>query len=135
MVILVIMRDSEQVKYWLSCAEQDLAVAEHLFTHGYYIWSLFIGHLVIEKMLKAFYVKDNFKIPPKIHNLLILAESTRINLTSEQKKLLFEINGFNIETRYPEEKMTFYKICDQKFANEYFTKIKELYLCLKEQMK
>jgi HEPN domain-containing protein len=82
---------------------------------------------VIEKTLKAFYVRDNKEQPPKIHNLVRLAEKTTLNLTKEQKQLLAEINHFNIEARYPEEKQSFFKLCTAEFTNDYFTKIKELY--------
>ncbi|MEW6096395.1 MAG: hypothetical protein AB1567_07715 [bacterium] len=44
-----------------------------------------------EKVLKAFYVRDNPELPPQIHNLLILAEKTTLPLSDEQKQLLGEI--------------------------------------------
>ena len=39
---------------------------ESLFANGYYVWSLFIGHLVIEKVLKAFHVKNSLAPLPHI---------------------------------------------------------------------
>ena len=45
----------EQIKYWIDLAEQDLFVAESLFINKHHSWCLFIGHLVLEKTLKAFY--------------------------------------------------------------------------------
>lgn len=77
----------------------DFDVAETLFQNEKYDWCLFIGHLVIEKVLKAFYVRDRGKMPPKVHNLVILAERTSMHLSDEQKRLLDEINRFNIEAR------------------------------------
>ncbi|MBU1600083.1 HEPN domain-containing protein [bacterium] len=46
----------EYIKYWLSSATHDMDVAETLFQNKKYDWCLFIGHLVLEKILKAFYV-------------------------------------------------------------------------------
>ena len=100
-----------------------------------YDWCLFIGHLVIEKVLKAFYVRDTQKTPPWVHNLARLAESTKLSLTEEQLTFLADINDFNIETRYPDYKFSFYKTCTREFSEEQLSKIKEMYLWLLSQMK
>jgi len=121
------MDKKEYIEYWLNSASHDLEAAETLFQNAKYDWSLFIGHLVIEKVLKAFYVKDNNEHPPKIHNLLRLSEKTTLLLSEGQKQLLGDINRFNIEARYPEQKYSFYKLCIKEFTEEYLTKIKELY--------
>ena len=83
----------EQIGYWIDGAEHDLTAAEHMLESGDYSWCLFAGHLVLEKMLKAFYVRDTRETPPKTHNLLFLAKSTSLNLTQEQARFLFEVNG------------------------------------------
>lgn len=123
-----------QIKYWLDSAEYDLSVAEHLFEKGDYPWCLFIGHLVLEKMFKAFYVRDNQKIPPRIHDLVRLTESTNLILSKEQKGFLFEVNTFNIEARYPGGKLEFYKSCTKAYTTETFAKIKDVYQWLKSQI-
>jgi len=94
------MTTEEQVKYWIDIAERDLPVAESLFENGHYTYCLYIEHLVLEKILKAIYVKDNKKTPPKIHDLLKLAKSTKINFTEEQEMFLSRVTDFNIEARY-----------------------------------
>lgn len=123
------------VNYWLSSSAHDLEVAETLFQNGKYDWCLYVSHLVIEKLLKAFFVRDTGKPPPRIHNLLRLAENTKLTLTDEQKHLLSDINDFNIEARYPDLKQNFYKLCTKEFVEEYFLKIKELYIWLQLQIK
>jgi HEPN domain-containing protein len=125
------MENLNIVEYWLSSAEQDLATAEILFHNSRYDWSLFIGHLVIEKVLKAFYIRDVNETPPRIHNLLRLAEPTALQLSDEQKQLLMDITRFNIEARYPDYKQSFQKVCTKEFAEDYFVKIKELHSWLK----
>ncbi|MBI5187357.1 MAG: HEPN domain-containing protein [Nitrospinae bacterium] len=126
---------NQQVDYWLKSAAHDLEAAESLFQNQKYDWCLFIGHLVIEKVLKAFYVKDNNEIPPKIHNLLRLAERTGLLFSDIQKQFLGEVNRFNIETRYPDTLHSFYKVCTEEFTEEYFKKIKEMYQWLLLRMK
>ena len=64
------------VEYWVSQSDNDLPVAESLLEKGHYTWSLFIGHLVLEKLLKALYVKEHQKIAPRIHDLVKLAKAT-----------------------------------------------------------
>lgn len=53
-------------------------------------WSLFIGHLVIVKLLKGLYAKNNEEshYAIKSHNLLQLAEKWNLELTDEQMKKL-----------------------------------------------
>ncbi len=130
------MKIDEHIKYWLNSADHDLDTAESLFSAGKYDWCLFLGHLVLEKGLKAFYVKDNEnRMPPKTHNLVKLAEKTTIPLNAELKFFLDEVNDFNLEVRYPEYKQEFYKTCTKKFTEEYLNKIKEHYKWIKSLLK
>lgn len=129
------MDKKQHIEYWLNSAAHDLDVAETLFENEKYDWSLFIGHLVIEKAIKAFYVRDKGEMPPKIHNLLTLVENTALSLSNEQKQLLMKLNDFNIEARYPDYKHSFYRLCTREFTEGYFIKIKELYKWLLLQMR
>ncbi|CAA9292043.1 MAG: hypothetical protein AVDCRST_MAG95-4066, partial [uncultured Adhaeribacter sp.] len=61
------------VSYWLESSDSDFATMQHLFTAKDYSWSLFLGHLVIEKLLKALFVKNLNKQAPFTHDLLRLA--------------------------------------------------------------
>lgn len=50
--------DSEELaKYWMETAEKDYITMRNLYETGDYHWALFMGHLVLEKLLKACYVK------------------------------------------------------------------------------
>lgn len=129
------MDKQEHINYWLKSAKHDLAAAEDLFKNKRYEWCLFLAHLVIEKTLKALWVRDNGNnIPPKIHNLLNLTESININLSDEQKIFLLNINDFNIEARYPDYKFSFHKKCTRKFTTETFNEIKAFYKWLLKQI-
>ena len=91
----------QNIDYWLKTAAHDMDVAETLFRNQKYDWRLFIGHLVIEKTLKAFYVRDKREIPPNIHNLVKLAENTKLSLTDDQFVFLADVNDFNIRDEIP----------------------------------
>lgn len=83
----------KHASYWLSQSINDLPVAESMLEKGHYTWSLFIGHLVLEKILKAAYVSEHQKIAPRIHDLVVkLAKSTSLNLNDEQ--LVFSQRSF-----------------------------------------
>lgn len=130
------MKLEDHIQYWLDSAAHDWDTAENLFSTGKYDWCLFIGHLVLEKILKATFVQDNDnQLPPKTHNLIKLAENTHIFLTEEQKLLLDEINDFNLEVRYPQFKNEFYKKCTKPFTEHYFKQIESIAKWLKSQMK
>ena len=122
------MTKAEHIQYWLDTAAHDLEAAESLFQSQKYDWCLFIGHLVLEKNLKALYVKTNeANIPPKIHNLLRLAELSSLTLTLEQQEFLDDVNEFNRAVRYSDEKEAFYTRCTLEYSSPYFSKIKEVY--------
>jgi hypothetical protein len=46
-----------------------------------------------------------------------------------------KINDFNIQTRYPDYKLEFYKQCDTEFTAEYLSKIKGIYSWLNSLLK
>ena len=90
---------TKQVEYWLDSAKHDLDVSETLFRSGKYDWCLFIAHLVLEKTLKAFYVKNIGKFPPRIHDLLRMANLAKVEFNEDTLEFLDAVNTFNLSTR------------------------------------
>jgi len=84
------------INYWLDGSDDDFDTMMAMYDAKRYSWSLFIGHLMIEKLLKAYYVKINSDYPPQIHNLLRLAESTNLTLTDDLTEKFITITAFNI---------------------------------------
>lgn len=122
------MEKEEHVRYWIESAQHDLETARSLFQNKRFDWCLFVAHLVLEKAIKATYVQDNDnKIPPKLHDLVRLAELTSLNLSDEQKIFLDEVNDFNLEVRYPDFKQNFHKKCTEEYARSYFSKIQDFF--------
>jgi len=106
-----------------------------MFDAKRFSWALFVGHLVIEKLLKAYFVDVKGGYPPFTHNLLKLALDAQLQLTEERKFVLTTITAFNINTRYDDYKMSFQKQCTDLYTLEWIDKIKELRLWIKEQIK
>jgi len=115
------------VNYWLKTAEEDLKVVDHLFEKGDYIWALFVAHLVLEKVLKGYYVKEIGTQVPYSHSLRYLAQQALLELNDEQKELLRTVTRFDIEARYPSEKSDFHKLCTKDYTEGYLKRIKEFY--------
>lgn len=92
----------KQVDYWTAGSREDLEVAEMLCEKGRFRHGLFFAHLAIEKMLKAHVTLKTQQVPPKIHNLLRLAETAGIELLPEQELWLSRFNMFQLEGRYPD---------------------------------
>jgi HEPN domain-containing protein len=82
------MKKDEIIQYWIKSSDEDFEVMIDLFNLKKYSYALFFGHLVIEKLLKAYYVKNVEINVPKIHDLLKLADKSNIELTDEQKVML-----------------------------------------------
>lgn len=116
----------EKVKYWLISAARDWEVAGHLLEKRDYAYALFFGHLTLEKILKAYYVKSVGGNPPLTHRLVYLAEKTGLELSDERMELLEIVTDFNLEARYPDEKFSFYKRCTREFTVLYLDRIEEM---------
>lgn len=100
----------DYIAYWVDTAANDWKAVKQLLAGKSYIQALFWAHLVLEKLLKAHWVKDNEEnIPPKTHNLVKLAESTRLAISDEDKEFYYMVNQFQLEGRYPEYIRDLYK--------------------------
>ena len=104
----------EQVEYWVDGAERDYATMVVLFNSKRYPESLFFGHIVLEKMLKAFVVLETKEQPPITHNLVLLEKMTSLYLDEDLKNYLVVVNTFNIRARYDDYKKAFYKTCTKE---------------------
>lgn len=86
---------------------------------------MFLGHLSVEKLLKALYVKKYDETPPYKHDLVILATKCDIELDERQMINLRIISTFNLEARYPDFKQSFYKKCTPEFVGAEMQRIEE----------
>lgn len=120
----MMMEKKELISFWIESSYRDFRAMEDLFEKGHYTWALFVGHLVIEKLLKAYYVENIDIQPPLIHNLLRIAEKSKLELSEEQKDLLVTVTTFNIQARYDDVKREFYHKCSKEFTKVWINKIK-----------
>jgi len=71
------------INYWLDSADQNYSTMQNLYNSKDYSWSLFLGHLLLEKTLKAIYVKKFKKHAIFTHDLLRLAKKIDLQLNEE----------------------------------------------------
>ena len=93
---------TKQVDYWRTSSEEDFAAAESLLKEGHLRHCLFFAHLAVEKMLKAHVTKQTKDIPPRIHNLIRLAEMAKLAISDKQASFLRKFDMYQLEGRYPD---------------------------------
>lgn len=125
------------MNYWIESADEDYNVMLDLKEKNRNTYCLFFGQMVIVKLLKALYAKNNKGAPyaPKTNDLLYLAEKLNIELTEEQEITLNEITKFNLSTRYDDYKRAFYNKCTDEYTEEQINKIKEVKAWLEIMLK
>jgi HEPN domain-containing protein len=128
------MTKDEHIAYWVEESDRDLLAMQSLFENQHLTWALFVGHLVLEKLLKALYVKKADIQVPRVHNLLKIARDCGLQLTIEQEDFLLEATTYNLKGRYPDYKLSFHRKATVEFTSEKIDRIKEMRQWLKEQL-
>ncbi len=122
------------IKHWQESSDADYKTMLDLQKSKSYSWALFLGHITIEKLLKAHYVKQHKAHAPFTHNLYRLAELGGLELNDEHADWLDKITTFNINARYDDYKKEFYAMCTPEFTKEWIEKIKLLQSWIKQQL-
>ena len=123
------------INAWIKSSDDNYDEMLDFFKINRNNWSLFIGHLCLEKLLKAYYIKVNHKHSQNLHNLIRIAELSHLELTNEQRNDFAMITTFNISARYDDFKQNFYNNCTSEFTNKWVEKIKAYRLWIKELIK
>jgi HEPN domain-containing protein len=105
-----------------------------LYKSKSYGWSLFLGHISIEKLLKALYVKRFREHAPFTHNLYRLGELSGLNMSEEHSDSLDEITSFNLNARYDDYQKEFYKLYTPEYTRTWIEKIKTIRKWIKEML-
>lgn len=100
---------------------------------------LYVGFMcnqVIEKILKAYYVKIKGGQPPYTHKLIRLAEEGNVYklMSDEQKDFLDVILPLNIEARYPTQKQQILEALNEEKCKEIVNKTEEMVLWIRRKL-
>jgi HEPN domain-containing protein len=131
------LRDDQKEKlidYWVRSAEYDLEVSESLYEKSRFHYSLFFGHLAIEKILKALFVKKKSIHAPFSHSLTYLVEKAGIEIRQERLERLAGFMDFYIEGRYPGDLDDIFKKYNPALTREKREEVKEMFAWLKEKL-
>ena len=125
----------KEVKNWLDSAEYDLETAEYMFETGRYIYTIFMSHLTLEKVLKAKVQEARGKTPPKAHNLRYLVGLSGLEPPEEMFNFLSKLSDVSIPTRYPEDFEALQKTYTRKVASNYLLKTREVFQWIRKSIK
>jgi len=120
------MKNEDYVCHWIETAEDNFASMKRVFKAEEYVWALFIGHLVIEKPLKACCARQLGVDVPRIHDLTRLARKAGIELTEEQEDDLDRLTLLQTSIRYREERDVLSTKARKTWAQDHIGRIVEL---------
>lgn len=102
-----------------------------------YLYVGFMCNQAIEKIFKAFYVKEKKAQPPYTHKLIRLAQESNLykDMSDEQKDFIFMVTPLNVEGRYPTQKKDIFDTLSEKKCKEIIEKTEEMMLWTKKKLK
>jgi len=129
------VKKEDYIIYWNNESKKDLKRAQLHFDNKDFLFSLFCAHLCLEKILKAHWVKDNTpNVPPRIHNLVFLADQTKLTFNNEQRSFLERMNVFQLEGRYPDYQYKISKTLKKKNTLQLLEQTKTLRTWLQKML-
>lgn len=105
-----------------------------LYDSKSYGWALFLGHISVEKLLKALFVRRFKEHAPLTHNLFRLAELLGLEMPNDYADWLDEITSFNLNARYDDYKREFYKLCTDDYTRTWVENIIHIRIWIKQML-
>jgi len=126
----------KKIAYWIDLAEYDIVTANAMMKTKRYLYVGFMAHQAIEKILKAYFVKNNNEIAPFSHSLSYIAKKAGLyqSFSENQKNFIDLLEPLNIEARYPSHKKQLLASLTEKRCNEILKKSKELHYWIKQKL-
>jgi HEPN domain-containing protein len=123
----------KNTQYWVEVADDDFQTMQLLYQSKEYTAALFIGYVMLEKLLKVLYVQKHKKHAPRTGNLLRLAHLCELELTEERTDMLEETAFFE-SAIYDDLDSTFFNRCTHAYATEWVEKINQLRQWIKTKL-
>lgn len=97
--------------------------------------SLFFAHLVVEKLLKAHWVRENHEnFPPRTRSLDFLIGQTELLPAPSDMDTLRVLNSWNIEGRYQDYRDVVFRTTTREYAAETLEKVDKIRQWLLEKL-
>ena len=127
MLYIYVMTKAEHIVFWREEADFDWPPLQRMIAVGDYLNGLFYAHLMIEKLSKAHWIKDNEgNTPPRTHNIGKLWQATQLTPDAEQEGLATELNRYQLEGRYADYLRQLRTQTTAAYANQLLTEITAL---------
>lgn len=110
---------------WVDQARYDFDTARAMFDNRRFLYVLFCCQQAVEKMLKGVIAKRTGEFPPRLHNLMRLAEHTGLEFEEARLSFFGELSSYYIQTRYPKETDTLLNNVSQEIAQEILTETED----------
>ena len=126
----------DKVEYWIELAEYDLDTAKAMLKSKRYLYVGFMCNQVIEKILKAYFVKIKKEQPPYTHKLIRLAEESNLYklMSEEQKNFMFIVTPLNVEARYPTQKQDILKSLNKEKCKKIINQKEDMMIWIKKKI-
>jgi HEPN domain-containing protein len=118
---------------WLKQADYDMDTAEFMLRGGRHWYAAWMCHLSIEKAAKALYQFKLGKVPPKVHNLLLLLNRVGVRPPDEMNSILAMLNEAQVFARYPEDLATLQATYTREAVGGLLRKAEEVLKWIKKQ--
>jgi HEPN domain-containing protein len=125
-------------KAWERWAEQayyDLDTAKAMLDSGRLLYVLFCCQQAVEKMLKGMIAEKTQEYPPRLHDLLTLAERAGLELDPITVNIFRLLTSYYSKTRYPHELQPMAGRVDRDLAEECLGQTEEVLSWLKSQLR
>lgn len=96
------MTDAE--REWIEDAGEDFEMAGIAFREGKYRFVRFCCHQAVEKTIKGIIAGDSRKLPPRMHNIELLAKDAKLVYDAGQKAFMDSLTEFYLSSRYRDPK-------------------------------
>jgi HEPN domain-containing protein len=93
---------------------------------GRYIYTIFMCHLALEKVLKAVVSEVTQKLPPRTHDLISLVALAGLSPSQEHTDFIGRLNSASVATRYPDDLSRLVSAYPGPVAREYLEKAREV---------
>jgi HEPN domain-containing protein len=120
---------------WVEQSLYDLETAKAMLKSGRWLYVLFCCQQAVEKMMKGLIVQNTNEHPPRLHNLMRLAERANLVVDESMAERFRLLTAYYIETRYPEELQSMAGQADLSLAEEVLGQTEEALSWLRSRMK
>ena len=90
----------KDVNAWVKASRYDLETARALLESRRYLYVLFMCQQSLEKLLKASVIARTVELPPRIHNLVRLADLAALDVSEDERGYLERLSLYYIQSRY-----------------------------------